>query len=76
MGYVVRSAKPRDRAFNLYDERELFLLVTPTGGRLWRLKDQLHGHEKLISLGAHPGGHIEARVVTVAMQRASSSPMT
>src|ERR1700733_11567821 len=49
----VRSARPRDRAFKLYDERGLFLLVTPTGGRLWRLKYQLHGHEKLISLGAY-----------------------
>jgi hypothetical protein len=27
----IRSAKPRDRAFKLYDERGLFLLVTPTG---------------------------------------------
>jgi hypothetical protein len=26
----------------------------PTGGRLWRLKYELHGHEKLISLGAYP----------------------
>lgn len=50
----IHSAKPRDRAFKLYDERGLFLLATPTGGRLWRLKYQLHGHEKLISLGAYP----------------------
>jgi integrase len=50
----IRSAKPRERAFKLYDERGLFLLVTPTGGRLWRLKYELHGHEKLISLGAYP----------------------
>jgi integrase len=50
----VRNAKPRDKAFKLYDERGLFLLVTPTGGRLWRLKYQIHGREKLISLGAYP----------------------
>jgi integrase len=50
----IRSAKPREKAFKLYDERGLFLLVTPTGGRLWRLKYELHGREKLISLGAYP----------------------
>lgn len=50
----VRNAKPRERAFKLYDERGLFLLVPPTGGRLWRLKYELQGREKLISLGAYP----------------------
>src|ERR1700756_273098 len=50
----VRSAKSRERAFKLSDERGLFLLVTPTGSRLWRLKYRLNGREKLISLGAYP----------------------
>ena len=50
----VRAAKPRDRAYKLYDERGLFLFVTPTGGRLWRLKYRLRDREKLISLGAYP----------------------
>jgi hypothetical protein len=50
----VRGAKPRDRAYKLYDERGLFLFVTPTGGRLWRLKYRLNEREKLISLGAYP----------------------
>src|SRR5579862_7716638 len=31
-----------------------FLLVTPAGGRLWRLKYRMYGREKLISLGAYP----------------------
>jgi DNA-binding MarR family transcriptional regulator len=51
--HQVRKAKPREKAFKPYDERGLFLFVTPTGGRLWRLKYQLHGREKLISLGAY-----------------------
>jgi integrase len=50
----VRGAKPRDSAYKLYDERGLFLFVTPTGGRLWRLKYRLNEREKLISLGAYP----------------------
>lgn len=50
----VRNARPRDRAYKLFDERGLFLLVMPSGGRLWRLKYRMYGREKLISLGAYP----------------------
>jgi integrase len=50
----VRSAKPRERAYKLFDERGLFLLVTPTGGRLWRLRYRIGNLEKLISLGSYP----------------------
>jgi len=50
----VRGAKPSDRQYKLYDGHGLFLLVTPTGGRLWRLKYRINGGEKLISLGAYP----------------------
>jgi Arm DNA-binding domain len=50
----VRNAKSREKAFKLYDERGLFLLVTPTGGRLWRFKYSMHDREKLLSLGAYP----------------------
>jgi len=50
----VRGAKPSDRQYKLYDGRGLFLLVTPIGGRLWRLKYRINGGEKLISLGAYP----------------------
>jgi hypothetical protein len=32
----------------------LFLLVTPSGGKLWRLKYRYEGKEKLLSLGAYP----------------------
>jgi integrase len=50
----VRAAKSREKAFKLSDERGLFLLVTPSGGRLWRFKYRVHGREKLISLGTYP----------------------
>lgn len=50
----IRSAKPRERPYKLFDERGLFLFVTPTGGRLWRLRYRIGPLEKLISLGAYP----------------------
>lgn len=32
----------------------MFLLVTPAGGKLWRLKYRLDGKEKLLAMGAYP----------------------
>jgi integrase len=32
----------------------MFLLITPTGGKLWRLKYRFEGREKLLALGAYP----------------------
>ncbi len=50
----VRNAKARDRAYKLFDERGLFLLVTPAGGRLWRFRYRIGNREKLLSLGIYP----------------------
>jgi hypothetical protein len=38
----------------LFDERGLFMLVTPAGGRLWRFRYWIGGVEKLLTLGAYP----------------------
>ena len=35
---TIRSAKPSLKAFKLTDGGGMFLLVTPAGGKLWRLK--------------------------------------
>lgn len=51
---AVRNAKPADKPFKLADERGLFLLVTPSGGKWWRLKYRFGGKEKLLSLGVYP----------------------
>ena len=32
----------------------MFLLVTPAGGKLWRLKYRVDGREKLLAIGAYP----------------------
>ena len=51
---TIRNAKPGDKPAKLFDERGLFLLVTPTGGKWWRLKYRHEGKEKLLSLGTYP----------------------
>jgi integrase len=51
---AIKTAKPKDRQYKLYDEKGLFLCVTPAGGRWWRFKYRLNGLEKLLSLGTYP----------------------
>ena len=50
----VRTAKPGAKPVKLADGGGLFLLVTPTGGKWWRLKYRIDGKEKLLSLGTWP----------------------
>lgn len=51
---ALRNAKPGDKPYKLYDERGLYLIVNPSGGKWWRLKYRLDGKEKTISLGTYP----------------------
>jgi integrase len=50
----VRNAKPAPKEFKLYDGGGLFLLVTPTGGKLWNMKYRFNGKESRLSFGAYP----------------------
>ncbi|WP_030540540.1 integrase arm-type DNA-binding domain-containing protein [Sphingobium sp. DC-2] len=52
---AVKAARPRSRAYKMFDERGLFLFVTPGGLRSWRLKYRIDGREKLLCLGQWPG---------------------
>jgi len=51
---ALRNAKPTEKPFKLYDERGLYLIVNPNGGKWWRLKYRLGGKERTISLGTYP----------------------
>jgi integrase len=51
---AVRNAKPGDKPVKMFDERGLFLIVTPAGGKWWRLRYKFDGKEKLLSLGVYP----------------------
>ncbi len=51
---AIRNAKPGAKPIKLFDERGLFLLVTPSGGKWWRFKYRFEGKEKLLSLGVYP----------------------
>jgi hypothetical protein len=50
----IRRSRPAEKAYKLFDSGGLHLLVTPTGGRLWRWKYRFKGTEKLLALGSYP----------------------
>lgn len=49
-----RNAKPKSKPYKIADGDGLFLLVTPAGGKYWRLKYYFAGKEKLLALGVYP----------------------
>lgn len=51
---AIKSAKHGEKPIKLFDERGLFLLLQPSGGKLWRLKYRILGKEKKLSLGVYP----------------------
>lgn len=51
---AIRTAKHGAKPIKLFDERGLFLLLQPNGGKLWRLKYRIMGKEQKLSLGIYP----------------------
>jgi len=59
---AIRKAKPADKTQRLFDGRGMYLELSPTGGKWWRLKYRFAGREKRLSLGTYPDtGLAEAR---------------
>jgi len=50
----LRNIKPSDKIQRLYDEKGLYLEVTPKGKTWWRFKYRFNDKEKRISLGVYP----------------------
>jgi integrase len=51
---AVKKAKPGARPVKLSDSKGMYLLVNPTGSKLWRWKYRMLGKEKVMALGAYP----------------------
>lgn len=51
---AIKKAKPSDKPVKLSDGKGMYLLVNPTGSKLWRWKYRVLGKEKVMSLGAYP----------------------
>jgi hypothetical protein len=49
---AIKQAKHGPKPIKLADEKGLFLLLQPSGGKLWRLKYRFAGKEKKLGLAA------------------------
>jgi integrase len=50
----IRNTRPANKQVKLFDGDGLFLLVTPQGGKYFRLKYRFERKEKLLALGTYP----------------------
>jgi integrase len=51
---AVKAFRPRERVYKVYDRNGLFLLVNPSGSKLWRWRYRFEQKEKLMALGEYP----------------------
>ena len=50
----VERAKAQEKQYKLSDERGMYLLVHPKGGKWWRLDYRYQGKRKTLALGTYP----------------------
>src|SRR5262245_1929507 len=51
---LIRNSKPKTKPYKISDGEGLFLLITPSGAKYWRLRYFFAGKEKLLALGVYP----------------------
>lgn len=51
---AIRNAKPANKTRRLFDNGGLYLEVSPSGSKWWRLKYRYNGKEKRLALGVFP----------------------
>jgi integrase len=56
----LRGAKPKGSPYKLRDGGGLYLLVTPSGAKQWRLRYRVGGRESMVSLGTYPATSLKA----------------
>jgi len=50
----VKKAKAQEKPYKLSDSGNLYLWVTPSGGKIWRWAYRFEGKEKLMTFGKYP----------------------
>jgi len=50
----IKASKPKEKKYKLIDGGGLFLLITPQGGKQWKLKYRFNNKEREYSIGTYP----------------------
>lgn len=56
----IRNAKPADKPYKLSDGEWLYLVVQPTGSKLWRLNYRFLGRQRTLAIGSYPEISLQA----------------
>ena len=51
---AVKSAKPREKTYRIFDGEGLYLEISPKGGKYWRMKCRFRGKEDRLAFGVYP----------------------
>ena len=51
---AIKHLKPKDKPYRVPDSGNLYLEVSPAGGKLWRWRYYFHGKQQLLALGQIP----------------------
>lgn len=64
-----KGAKPADKPYKLFGGGGMFLYVSPTGAKVWRIAYRVEGRPQTKSLGAYPAVSLaEARAQREALK--------
>ena len=51
---AIKNAKPTGKPRKIADERGVYLLLMPSGGKLWRMDYRFDGKRKTLAMGSYP----------------------
>lgn len=57
---ALKAAKPKEKTYKLADAQGLYIEITPSGAKYWRMKYRYAGKEKRLSLGVYPEVSLKA----------------
>ncbi len=50
----IKSLKPKDKPYKVFDGNGLYIYVTPAGGKKWRIKYYHNGKDSIYTIGDYP----------------------
>ncbi|MEM9277727.1 MAG: Arm DNA-binding domain-containing protein, partial [Pseudomonadota bacterium] len=52
--FAIRKAKSREKSYRMSDGDNLYLLIQPSGSKLWQFRYRFMGKENVLSFGKYP----------------------